>query len=117
MIDLYGQTDSLLVKDSGHGNSVNHPDLEMELDISVYNPENVFIFHDHPFRGELSWIEYDAKSQHIDFIMNDGDLRNFGIPVSEDVGKYLKENNIIHVVLREGKDAVSEITIPLITHH
>jgi len=89
-------------------------DMLMELDLCVHTPENIFIFHDIPFSKPLSWLEYDVGDGRLDFIMEDGDLRNFGIAVEKSVGAYLQNHHEICVVLRDGIDVVSDVVVPLI---
>lgn len=108
--------EDLLIGREGETTSHSHPDMKMEVDISVYDPQTITIFHDRPFTQELSWVEYDTINHSIEFVMDDGKLRNFGIPVDEKVGEYLKHNQEISVVLREDKTALTEIIVPLINH-
>ena len=94
-----------------------HPDMEMAVNICVDDPQHVYVFHDQPFKHELSWIEYDVTSGKIDFIMEDGDLRNFGIAVERNIGKYLQNNHVVCVAYTDFKNVISDIVLPLVTHH
>jgi hypothetical protein len=113
---MYG-SEELLIGREQQPTSQSHPDMDMDVEISVYDPENIFIFHDKPFRDELSWVEYDVASGRIDFIMNDGDLRNFGILIKDDVGQYLRDIHTICVALVDEDDVLSDVELPLVTHH
>ena len=93
-----------------------HPDLDMEVDIYVHEMGDINIFHTKKFQKDLSWIEYDLNEARIDFIMEDGDLRNFGIPVDASVGPYLQNTHLISVVFRDELTAIEEQFIPLIVH-
>lgn len=98
-------------------NRDHHPDLDMEVYFTLHDDGDGFIIHDRPFQQTLSWIEYDTTNGRLDFIMDDGDVRNFGIPVAPEFGVYLRNiQNIAIVLMIEGK-AVGGEELPLIIHH
>lgn len=89
---------------------------DIEAFLLLDNPNEAYIFHELPFGATLSWLEYDIDSGRIDFIMEDGDIRNFGIPVSKEIGAYLQNIHLICVALKNGGNVLSEIDLPLIVH-
>lgn len=94
----------------------HHPDLDMELDLYVHDVGDVNIFHNKPFEKALSWLEYDTTTSKIDFIMEDGDIRNFGFPIDPKFKAYLQNTQFISVVRFHGDIPVDELQLPLITH-
>lgn len=94
----------------------NKKDIDVEAFLLLDNPNDAYIFHEQQFDGTLSWLEYDLKTGRLDFIMDDGALRNFGIPVSKDIGDYLQNIHFICVAHKNGGTVLSEVDLPLITH-
>jgi hypothetical protein len=100
----------------GLHNSV-HPEAGMNVYYIVDKNNAVYIFHDKPFMKELSWIEYDVDRSSLDFIMDDGDIRNHGIQIDKQYGAHLQNNHAISVILEnESGQPVSGESIPLIIH-
>lgn len=102
--------------------SVGNPDADMAIEcvLTDNNPENqghlVWIFHDRPFLKVLSWIEYDLKTSRIDFVMEDGDVRNFGIYIDAAFKPYMQNSYVLPVILKEGDEPIDGTTYPLIVH-
>lgn len=94
--------------------SYGHPDMDIELDMCVDKDETVCVLYDKPFVKELSWIEYDIQNASIDFVMDDGDIRNYGMPVPPSVQPYMHGKSSIAFVKREGRELLDEMEIPLI---
>lgn len=100
-----------------------NPDMDMAVFcvLAEDTPENmghlVWIFHDKPFTKTLSWVEYDVQSSRIDFILEDGDIRNFGIQVAHSFRPYLENSPVLPVMLKDENDEpVDGDTYPLIIH-
>lgn len=78
----------------------------------------VIILHDKPFKKNLSWLEYDIDGHRLDLVMNDGDIRNFGIPVNPQFSEYLR--NSFQVLMARIDDKTGEPIegnyLPLIIH-
>ena len=66
------------------------PAGDMSIELVVNDRAEAFVFHDKPFGKKLSWLEYDLGGSKLDFVMNDGEIRNFGIPVDPQLAKYLQ---------------------------
>ncbi|MCB9996560.1 MAG: hypothetical protein H6869_09010 [Rhodospirillales bacterium] len=73
-------------------NEGTHPDMNMKVELYVNDRAEAFVFHDKPFAKPLAWLEYDLDEDKMDFVMDDGDLRNFGIPVDPKLKKYLQNS-------------------------
>lgn len=89
--------------------------MDIALHLVVAANRTVCVLYDKPFTKELSWVEYDAEDSRLDFIMDDGDIRNFGIPVPTDIQPYMNEKPFVAFIERQGEDLVAEQEIPLIT--
>jgi len=90
----------------------------MEVELVVNERAEAMIMHNKPFGKTLSWLEYDLDTHKLDFIMNDGDLRNFGIPVHKDLEKYMQNAFQVLMVLMDDEtgDPEEGSYYPLIIH-
>lgn len=91
-----------------------------ESDIQIHwvigQDASVWIYHDRPFAKTLSWLEYDLRTSRLDFIMEDGDIRNFGIAIDRQFGAHLQNTSLVPVVLRAGQTVIDGDNYPLIIH-
>lgn len=97
-------------------NEVEDKDFKVEL---VVNPDaKTFVFHTKPFRKKLSWLEFDLNDNRLDFVTQDGDVRNFGLPVSPELAKYMQNASRVLLVLmdEETGEALEGAYVPLIVH-
>jgi len=99
-------------------NKGTHPEEGMKVELIVNEVAEAFVYHDGPFKKDLSWLEYDLDSHRLDFIMDDGDMRNFGIPVNPQLEKYLQNSFQVLVVQMDmlEKKEVTKNYYPLIIH-
>jgi hypothetical protein len=114
-MELYESNDIFFDRNSGVTPS-SHPDMKMEVYGATHDDGDIFILHDRPFHQELSWVEYDKTDSRIDFIMDDGNIRNFGINVPSEFGEKLKKLDTVSVILTRDQIAVSGEDYPLIMH-
>lgn len=93
-------------------------DPDFKLNLAVNEQARVVIFHNKPFRMKLSWLEFDLNKNRLDFVMNDGSIRNFGIPVSPDLSKYIQNAFQVLMVLLDEKTGEPEggTYFPVIIH-
>lgn len=80
-----------------YASEIDDPDFKLNL--AVNDQARVVIFHNKPFRQKMSWLEFDLNRNRLDFIMNDGNIRNFGIPVAPDLAKYMQNAFQVLIVL------------------
>lgn len=97
-------------------NSQNDRTEDIEAFLILDNPTDAYIFHELPFKPSLQWIEYDVVNGRIDFILEEGELRNYGFNVTEPVGKYLRNINEICVAQKDGVIVLNEQFVPLVIH-
>jgi hypothetical protein len=91
---------------------------EMKVELVINDRAEAFIFHNKPFKRQISWLEYDLDTNKLDFVMNDGDQRNFGLLVKKDMSKYLQNSYQILMVLTDEKsgEPIEGEYFPLIIH-
>ena len=91
---------------------------QMKVELVINDRAEAFIFHNKPFTRQISWVEYDLDTNKLDFVMNDGDQRNFGLLVKKDMSKYLQNAYQILVVLTDEKsgEPVEGEYFPIIIH-
>lgn len=95
---------------------VDDPDFRVTL--AVNNEARVIVYHNKHFRKKLSWLEFDMNRNKLDFVMNDGDSRNFGIPVAPNLAKYMQNAFQVLMVLIDEETGEPEggNYFPLILH-
>ena len=93
-------------------------DEYLDLEVAIKEDGRVVIFHSHPFKNNLSWMEFDLASNKLDFILDDGDIRNIGMPLNASVAKHMQNSHQILMVLMNPQtgDAREGNYIPLIIH-
>lgn len=99
-------------------NRGRNADMDMEVELVVNERAEAMVLHDKPFTKSLSWLEYDLDTSKLDFIMNDGDIRNFGIPVDPKLAKYLQnafQVLMVHMDKKSGEPVEGDF-YPLIIH-
>lgn len=93
-------------------------ETDMKVELVINERAETFIFHNKPFTRQISWIEYDLDTSKLDFIMNNGDQRNFGLFVKKDMSKYLQNAYQILMVLTDEKsgEPIEGEYFPIIIH-
>lgn len=99
-------------------NEGKSPDMDVHVELIVNDRAEAMVFHNKPFSAKLSWLEYDLDSSKLDFILEDGELRNFGIPVHPSLAKYMQ--NAFQVLMVHMDEKTGEPLdggyLPLIIH-
>lgn len=95
---------------------VDDPDFKMNL--AINDQANVLVFHTKQFRKKLSWLEFDLNTNKLDFVLNDGDVRNFGILVDPALKKYMQNSFQVLMVLTNPTtgEAIEGNYFPLVIH-
>ena len=88
------------------------------VEVGVKQDGKVAVFHNKPFKNELSWIEYDIGKNAIEFVMDNGEVRNIGVPVNKEIAKNMHNTHQVLMVLLddESGQAKEGYYIPLIIH-
>lgn len=90
----------------------------LDIEVAVNEKGKVVVFHNRVFKNNISWFEFDLETHKLDFILDDGETRDAGLPLGEKVAKYMQNSHQILMVLLD--DDTGEATqgnyIPLIIH-
>lgn len=93
-------------------------DKGFKVELVVNEGAKVAVFHNKPFRKKLSWLEFDLDSRDLSFVMNDGDMRNFGVKVPEDFARDMQNAYQVLMVHKDEKtgEPLSGDYFPIIIH-
>lgn len=93
-------------------------DNPLYVEVSLNEDGRVVVFHDKPFRTEVSWFEYDLGTSKLDFVMDGGEIRNIGMALHPTIAKHMHNTHQILTVLMDDKtgEAINGHYIPLILH-
>ncbi len=93
-------------------------DSPLNIEVAINEDGRVILFHDKVFKNELSWLEFDLGTSELDFILDGGHMRNFGMPLDRSVSKHMQNTHQVLTVLLDEKtgDAKEGHYIPLIIH-
>lgn len=88
------------------------------VEVAVKKDGKVAVFHNKPFKKNLSWIEYDITKNTIEFVLDDGEVRDIGVPVNKDIAKNMHNSHQVLMVLLDDEtdQAIEGYYIPLIIH-
>jgi len=100
-------------------NKAKMVDQNVRVELMVTDTAEAILIHDKPFMKELSWLEYDINDSKLVLIMDDGDIRDFGIPVEPRLSRYLQNSHQVQIVEMPEIDgeAIEHGYLPLIIHH
>lgn len=90
----------------------------LDVDIAVNEEGRVVVFHNRRFIKPLSWYEFDLEASKLDFIMDNGDVRDAGLPLKPGIAKHMQNSHQILTVLLDNEtgEATEGHYIPLIIH-
>jgi hypothetical protein len=90
----------------------------LDVEVSVNEDGNVIVFHNKQFKSPLSWFEYDLETSKLDFVMDNGDIRNAGMPLAQEISKHMQNAHQILTILLDDEtgQAKQGTYIPLIVH-
>lgn len=94
------------------------PARGLDLDVAIKEDGRVVVYHSLPFTKDVSWFEFDLSTNKLDFIMDDGDIRDVGLPLSHSVAKHMQNSHQILMVLMDAESGqpVKGFYIPLVIH-
>jgi hypothetical protein len=90
----------------------------LDIEVSVKQSGNVIVFHSHPFKQPIAWFEFDLTTNKLDFVLDSGDVRDFGFPLKPGVAKHMQNTHQILMVQMDPKtgEAQKGNYVPLIVH-
>jgi len=93
-------------------------DNPLEIEVAIDHVGKILVFHNKKFTKDIAWFEFDLQTNKLDFIMDDGEIRDAGLPLQEKVAKHMQNSHQIHMILYN--EATKEVTkgnyVPLILH-
>lgn len=92
----------------------NHLDIEVAVD----EKGKVVLFHNREFKEEISWFEFDLETAKLNFILNNGEIRDAEFYVTKKMSKYMQNSHQILMVLLDDDtgEAKEGQYVPLIIH-
>ena len=93
-------------------------DNRLDIEVAIKQDGKVVVFHSHPFKNDVSWFEFDLDTNKLDFVLDDGDIRDIGLPLLDNVAKHMQNSHQILMVLldQETGEAEEGNYVPLIIH-
>lgn len=98
-----------------YGVDENNP---LDIEVAVNESGKVVLFHNRPFKKDITWFEFDLGSGKLDFILDDGEIRDAGFYVTKTMSKYMQNSHQILMILLDNDtgEAKEGNYIPLIIH-
>lgn len=93
-------------------------DNPLDVEVAVDDVGKVVIFHNKPFKTEIAWLEFELETNMVNFILEDGKIRDIGLPLKEGIAKNMQNSHQILMVLLDDDtgDAKEGNYVPLIIH-
>ena len=107
--------DSGNISDFVEGVSEENP---LYLEVAVNPIGKVIVYHDKPFKSDIAWFEFDLGTNKLDFIMDDGDVRDIGMSLSDKLAKNMHNSHQVYLVMidKKTKEQTNGHYVPLIIH-
>jgi hypothetical protein len=88
------------------------------FELTVNESNKVLVFYNKPLKKPLSWLEFDLGTNRLDFVTDDGDAKQFGMPVRSDLAKNMQNaHQVLMVMVDEVTgEALDGEYFPLILH-
>ena len=93
-------------------------DNPLYLEVAVNDIGKVIVYHDKIFKSDVAWFEFDLATNKLDFIMDDGDVRDIGMSLHQDLAKNMHNSHQVHLILidKKTKEQKAANYVPLIIH-
>ncbi len=90
----------------------------LKVEVAINDEGKVILFHNKVFKNDLSWLEFDLGTSKLDFILDDGEVRDFGMPLDRSVSKHMHNTHQVLTVLLDDETGFAKEGnfIPLILH-
>ncbi|MGH1403593.1 MAG: hypothetical protein ACRBDL_05070 [Alphaproteobacteria bacterium] len=91
---------------------------KLQIEVAVKDDGRCAVFYNKPFKNELSWLEFDLETCRLDFVLDDGEIRNIGMPLTNNMAKNMQNTHQMLMVLMDDEtgNAKEGVYIPLIIH-
>jgi|GEM_PF-5514870 len=82
-------------------------DNTSKIDLIIGQDDVFYVLSDTFFDSRVEWLEYYAESRRLEFILEEGEIRNFSIPVEEGLATRL-EHQTAAILLKGTMDKIEE---------
>ncbi len=91
---------------------------KLQIEVAVREDGKCAVFHNKPFRNELSWLEFDLDTYRLDFVLDNGEIRNAGMDLTKEMSKNMQNTHQMLMVLMDDQTGIAKegIYVPLILH-
>ena len=86
------------------------------MDLAIGQSGSFYVFSDKFFDKPVGWLEYDAARRSLDFIMEDGEVRNYGQEVDAEMAIHLERQSHAMLIRGTKEDVQSYAGYTLIVH-
>lgn len=93
-------------------------DSKLQIEVAVKDDGKCAVFYNKKFRNDLSWLEYDLNTYRLDFVLDGGEIRNAGMPLTKEISKNMQNTHQVLMVLMDNDTggAKKGHYVPLILH-
>ncbi|MCK5384255.1 MAG: hypothetical protein KAJ29_01670 [Alphaproteobacteria bacterium] len=91
---------------------------KLQIDVAVREDGKCAVFYNKPFKSDISWLEFDLGTCMLDFVLDGGEMRDSGLPVTRTMSKNMQNTHQMLMVLIDDKTGEPKEGqyIPLIIH-
>lgn len=91
---------------------------KLQIEVAVKDDGRCAVFYNKPFKEIPAYVEFDLNTYHLDFVLENGDTRNSGMPLTKDMSKNMQNTHQILMVLMDDETggAKEGRYLPLILH-
>ena len=88
------------------------------VQVAVKEDGRCAVFYNRPFKEDPAWLEFNLGTRQLDFVLDSGDTRDAGLPLTQDVSKNMQNTHQVLGVLKDDEtgEAKEGRYIPLILH-
>lgn len=93
-------------------------DSHLRMDVVVRDDGKCAIFYNKPFKNDLSWLEFNMDTDRLDFIIDSGEARNFGLPIKKEIGRNIQNTHQMLMILVDDEtgEAKEGMYVPIMVH-
>jgi len=70
----------------------------LDIEVAVNDAGKVVVFHNREFKSPISWFEFDLTASRLSFILEDGQVRDAGLPLNPAIAKHMQNSHQILTV-------------------
>ena len=90
-----GSLNDFFEKGTGHEN--------LYIEVAIKEDGKVVLFHNRAPKAPVSWFEFELGTGKLDFVLDDGAVRDIGLPLRQAVTKHMQNAHQILMVWMDDK--------------